>query len=112
MMEQKALCFEKIGLANRIMQTEESGAMKTAGQKIRNFDQETWDSDAGDIVHKGNLQRFLQNMALLKALKNTKGTTLVEASPFDWIGGIGCYATEPAAQRRETWQGLNLFGEI
>jgi len=91
------------------MQMEEPGAMKRAGSQIRNFDQEFWDSD---IVHKGNLQKFLQNITLLKALKDTKGTTLVEASPFDQIWGIECYATEPAAQKRETWRGLNLLIEI
>jgi len=112
MMKQKALCFGKIGLANRIMQMEEPGAKKRAGRQIRNFDQEIWDSVAGYIVHKGNLQKLLQNITLLKALKLTKGTTPVEASPFDWIWGIGCYATEPAAQRRKTWRGLNLLGKI
>jgi len=28
------------------------------------------------------------------------------------VWGIGCYATEPAAQRRETWRGLKLLREI
>jgi len=37
---------------------------------------------------------------------------LVEASPHDNIWGSACYATEPAAQRRETWRGSNLLGEI
>jgi len=72
MMEQKALCFGGIQLANRIMQMEEPGAMKRAGRQIRNVDQEIWDCVAGDIVHKGNLQKFLQNITLLKALKDTK----------------------------------------
>jgi len=36
----------------------------------------------------------------------------VEGRPYNGIWGIGCYATEPAAQRRETWRGINLLGEI
>jgi len=111
-MEQKALWFGDIGLANRIMQMEDPGAMKKAGRQTRNFDHEIWDRVAGDIVHKGNIHKFLQNIIPLQALKDTKGTTLVEASPFDRIWWIRCYATEPAAQRRETWRGMNLLGEI
>jgi len=91
---------------------EDPGAMKRAGRQTRNFDQEIWDRVAGDIVHKWNIHKFFQNIALLQTLIDTKGTTLVEASPFDRIWGIGCYATEPAAQRRETWRGVNLLGEI
>jgi len=91
---------------------EEPRAMKRAGRQIKNFDQKIWDRVAGDMVHKGNLHKHLQNITLLKAIKDTKGTSLVEASPFDRVWSIGCYATEPAAQRRKTWQGLNLLGEM
>jgi len=50
---------------------EEPGALKRAGRQIKNFYQEIWDRVAGDIVHNGNLHKFLQNITLLKALKDT-----------------------------------------
>lgn len=56
--------------------------------------------------------QFKQNPELLVALLATKGTTLVEASPRDTIWGIGLSETNPKAQKRETWRGENLLGQI
>jgi len=68
MMEQKAFIFMEMELAKRIMQMEDPGAMKRAGQQIKNFDQETWERVACDIVPKGNTHKFAQNAILFKAL--------------------------------------------
>jgi len=97
-MEQKALLFGDKKIAAKIMQLEDPAAMKRLGRRIRNFDQVVWDEHSYDIVHQGNTHKFLQNITLLNALKNTQGTILVEASPHDNIWGMVCYATEPAAQ--------------
>ena len=43
---------------------------------------------------------------------DTTGTTLVEASPYDKIWGIGLKSTSPLAQNRSTWKGTNLLGKI
>jgi len=112
MMEQKALLFDDKETAAKIMQLEYPAAMKRLGRRIQNFDQVVWDEHSYNIVHQGNTHKFLQNITFLNALKNTKGTTLVAGSPHDNIWGIACYATEPAAQRRETWRGSNLLEEI
>jgi len=44
-------------------------------------------------------------------LLRTEGT-LVEASPYDVIWGIGLKSTDPDAQSRATWKGLNWLGEV
>jgi len=58
------------------------------------------------------MAKFSQNPWLLDELKSTGDTTLVEASPFDCIWGIGLRASDPAAQNRENWRGLNWLGEV
>jgi ribA/ribD-fused uncharacterized protein len=42
----------------------------------------------------------------------TKGKTLVEASPYDKIWGIGRGEDDPKALSRDTWDGLNWLGEV
>jgi len=48
------------------------------------------------------MHKFAQNLELYLALKGTKGTTLVEASPYDIVWGCGCQKHELAAQQKET----------
>ena len=66
----------------------------------------------GKLVYTGNKYKFTQNKELKEILLATRGTTLVEASPNDKIWGIGLTADNPKAQKRETWEGKNLLGEI
>ena len=64
------------------------------------------------LVDLTSLLQFGQNPDLLEELKATQGTTLVEASPFDRVWGIGLSATNPKAANRSSWRGANLLGQI
>lgn len=66
---------------------------------------------AYQIVKNGNLHKFQQNPHLRKELFKTQGRTMVEASPYDTIWGIGLEADDPLAQQRSTWKGTNLLGQ-
>lgn len=56
--------------------------------------------------------QFSQNEELKQQLLCTHPKTLVEASPYDQIWGIGLSEDDPKAWNKLTWRGKNLLGEI
>ena len=112
MMATKArLMYDDISLA-KIMATTSPKEQKKLGREILNFDVEGWNKCAKDFVFVGNYAKFNQNPDLKKILMETVGTTLVEASPYDKIWGIGLSSSDPRAQYRNTWEGTNWLGEV
>lgn len=112
MMAQKAIMFGDDEMFQEIMRTGDPETQKVCGRNVKNFDLIKWNKYAKAIVHDGNMAKFTQNPKLLEFLIATEGTTLVEASPYDRIWGIGMDKNNPKAQNRETWNGFNWFGEI
>lgn len=111
MMYHKALLFGDTTVASQILNTRLPRDIKELGRQVKGFDERVWTSNRENIVYHGNRYKFLQHPLLLAALKKTRGTTLVEASPHDTIWGIGLRDTDPRAQSRTTWKGLNLLGK-
>jgi len=87
-------------------------AQKALGRKVRGFDSGVWNAVAKPIVLRGNLAKFSQDTNLLEALGMTKGFTLVEASPYDRVWGVGMDDTNPLAFNPNTWDGTNWLGEV
>jgi hypothetical protein len=110
MMAMKASMFDW-SMLDEIMASTQPRHQKELGRKIKNFNIELWNKYAKDIVFQGNLAKFGQNTNLRKLLKDTAPKTLVEASPYDKIWGIGLDAKDPRALSRNTWQGTNWLGE-
>lgn len=54
----------------------------------------------------------MKNKELLEILMLTGDRTLVEASPYDKVWGIGLVEDDPRALNRETWLGTNWLGEV
>lgn len=92
--------------------TESQTAIKALGKKVKNYDDTIWIENRERIVEEGNFAKFSQNADLEEALLATKGTTLVEASPYDTIWGIGLKEDDVRAKNVATWRGLNLLGKI
>ena len=111
MMYGKATLFGDGETAGKILQAVSPKEQKALGRSIRNFDEHIWLLFREGIVYTGSYAKFSQNPALKEILLSTKGTTLVEASPYDRIWGIGLSENDPNAANRATWQGLNLLGE-
>lgn len=112
MMTSKALYFGDHNSALKIMQSIHSKDQKAIGRKIKGFKPEHWTPIARDIVYRGSYGKFTQNQHLLQKLMDTKGTTLVEASPKDKIWGIGIAEDNPLALDRASWRGSNWLGEV
>lgn len=112
MMHQKALLFGDQAIAEKIMQAKSPSVQKRLGRQVSGFDQAVWEEHCRRIVYEGNYAKFTQDEQLLKALLDTKGTTLVEASPDDRIWGVGLAEEDPRIRNRSTWRGSNWLGEI
>ena len=94
------------------MATSDPRQQKAFGRKVSNFVDQVWKENCREIVKRGNMVKFTQNVELQEALLATAGTTIVEASPRDTVWGIGLSASSKKAQQRETWRGTNWLGEI
>lgn len=112
MMYGKALLFEDPEVAAEILAADHPRKHKALGRKVRRFDAAIWNRERERIVRAGNHAKFTQNPELRELLLATRGTTLVEASPYDTIWGIGRAAADPRAQDPKQWKGQNLLGKI
>jgi ribA/ribD-fused uncharacterized protein len=112
MMYQKALLFEDEEVANAIMRETNPREQKALGRKIRNFDDQKWKQNCMRIVYEANLAKFTQNPELKSALLSTGDRILVEASPKDFIWGIGMHYEDEGVDNPANWKGTNLLGQV
>ena len=112
MMHGKAVLFGDAEVAEKILTAAHPREHKALGRKVKSFDDKVWKASRERIVLAGNRVKFTQNPELKELLLATKGTELVEASPYDKIWGIGLAASDPRAQDPTLWKGQNLLGRI
>jgi len=109
MMSEKAKVFKDNETYAKIMGTLVPREQKAFGREVKGYDDEVWAKVRYNIVLRGIVQRFLQNNP--SRLLDTKGLTLVEASPEDKIWGVGLGENDPRIENQETWLGQNLLGK-
>ena len=112
MMAQKAILFKDTETYNKIMKATDPSEHQKIGREIKAFNQKIWDENKEKIVYDGNYFKFTQNPELLAILLSTKGTELVEASPFDEIWGIAMDVDNPDITDKTKWKGQNLLGKL
>lgn len=112
MMAEKARLFGDTKTLQDIMTSHRPREQKALGRQVYGFDPIKWEQNAKLIVYRGNYAKFKSTTDLLTTLLDTSRTTLVEASPYDKIWGIGLDEHDSRALNRETWLGTNLLGEI
>lgn len=110
MMFSKAKMFADEDTAAQIMATKDPRQQKALGRAVKGYDETQWAAKRSNIVAVACREKFSQNPVLLAALLDTRETTIVEASPYDRIWGIGLGENDPRALDPSKWQGLNLLG--
>jgi len=112
MMAEKARLFGDKEMEKKIMEADHPRDQKAYGRKVKGFDSAKWNAVAKDVVFRANEAKFSQNPQLKKQLMDTENRTLVEASGYDKIWGIGLWDDDPRCLNPETWQGTNWLGEV
>ena len=88
----------------------EPRVQKSLGGKIKNYNRETWITEAPRILFKGLLEKFKQNDELATYLLATDQTTIVEANPKDSLFGVGMSLENSEIWNKEKWKGKNIQG--
>lgn len=112
MMYKKAELFRDDRILGKVLQATTPREQKELGRSVRNFDKAKWEEHCKSFVYEANYAKFTQNELLLEQLLETRGTTLVEASPTDRIWGVGLAEDDPRIHDRRKWRGTNWLGEI
>ena len=112
MMYEKAILFRDHQTAEKILGTDNVAEIKALGRMVQHFDEEIWREKREKIVHKGVLQKFLQNPELAEKLLETGEQMIAECAVKDKIWGIGLSMGDEERFCVDKWKGQNLLGQI
>ncbi len=111
MMYCKAKLFGDQVVADLVLKAQNPKDQKALGRRVANYDDGVWSRRREGIVQHGAYAKFMQDPDAQRLLLGSRGTMLVEASPYDKIWGAGLSQDDPRILLLpETWPGLNLLG--
>ena len=110
MMYQKAVYFGDEAIADKILHTEDTAAIKELGRCVSGYDESYWNGIRQIVVFEGLYAKFSQNEELKVLLKSTEQAVLAECAVKDRIWGIGLSMKNPDRFDRTKWKGKNLLG--
>jgi len=110
-MWEKAILFKDFETADEIFDCDSPKEAKALGRKVKRFDSSKWDKAGFDFMVDINYEKFNQNPSLKEILLSTGNKTIVEASPFDKIWGVGLHWDDDRILDEKNWQGKNLLGK-
>ena len=112
MMFSKALLFNDMETAEKILNAKQPAEQKKLGREVKNYDDAKWNGNKFYIVCSITKAKFEQNPELKEILtKELKNYIIAEAAPWDKVWGIGLAADNPKAWDVTTWEGENLLGK-
>jgi hypothetical protein len=111
-MWEKALYFKDFETADKILKTPSPSENKKLGRQVKGFDSKVWMKVCFDIMFDVNMAKYTQIERFGKELIASGEKTLIEASPYDEIWGIGLGEIEALKVPEEQWPGMNLLGKV
>lgn len=112
MMYQKAILFNDLEMAEKIMATTHPDKHQAYGRAVRGFNSKVWKQHCRDIVYKGNYAKFTQNEWLWDILHDTENSLLVEAYDQCTYWSVGLVENNPTIKDPQLWPGKNWIGYI
>jgi hypothetical protein len=110
LMNAKALHFSDTHMASKIMGTSDPVAQKGFGKQVVDFDRQDWQNVVPDILNRGVLAKFTQDITCKEFLQNTGVKIIGEANPNDRFFGIGIRLGDDNVWNRDRWA-HNLLGK-
>ena len=110
MMYMKAITFDDIETAGKVLNTTDVATIKALGRQVRNYNDSIWAGIRQTIVCEGLKAKFSQNSTLKGMLLNTGSSVLAECAVKDKIWGIGLSMSDPNRFNITNWRGSNLLG--
>lgn len=112
MMASKALLFRDEKSYNLILETDNPRTQKQIGRQVKNFDEAIWKCCAKELVLRGNIAKFDQNIDLRKYLLETDNLILVEGAAYDKVWGVGLAYDSKEIEDVSNWNGQNWLGRV
>lgn len=109
-MYEKAVLFNDHEIAKQILLAKDPVEYKRLGRLASNFHIDTWETHKRAIMYRVCYAKFSQSKPLKELLLSTNDKTLVEASKYDRIWGIGLELTDGNICNPQLWKGQNLLG--
>jgi ribA/ribD-fused uncharacterized protein len=110
-MWEKAMFFGDEETAKNILSNPDPARCKKLGRLVKGFDGNVWLSAGYEAMLNVNYAKYDQNKALKATLLSTGDKTIVEASPYDTIWGIGLHWEDDRVLDESKWRGMNLLGK-
>ena len=111
-MWEKARYFNDTEGAKEILKETNPKNAKALGRKVNGFNAEQWMINSYIYMVAVNYCKFTQNESLKEILLSTGDKTIVEASPYDKIWGIGLHWKDDDVLDEHKWKGMNLLGKV
>ena len=105
----KAELFNDYATFVEIMEASDQYAVKAAGQRVRNFDQETWNTEMRKIAFNVLYHKFYHGQ-MRYTLLQTSRHYIAEMTSNDHIWGTGLDIGHPDGESIEKWPGQNILG--